>query len=211
MSDPIDISATLRPGMPIWPGSLGFDTEATHTFARGDDVYVSRMEMDVHAGTHVESALHYIEGGASVDSIPLAALVGPAYVADLRSAEAIGAVELGAAAIPETTRRLLLRTRNSGLLAANGAFRDDYVGLTADGAEWIARRDVVLAGIDYLSIQRFGEDPETHRILMRAGVAILEGLDLSDAEPGPYRLTCLPLKLAGIEAAPARAILERMA
>ena len=84
------------------------------------------------------------------------------------------------------------------------------MALTVGGARWIADRGLRLVGIDYLSIQQFGGDPETHRILMRAGVAILEGLDLAGVEPGPYRLTCLPLRLANAEAAPARAVLERV-
>ncbi len=95
-----------------------------------------------------------------------------------------------------------------GLLRPGEGFREDFVGLTLEGASWIAGRGLRLVGTDYLSIQRFGDDPETHRVLMRAGVAILEGLDLSAVEPGEYRLTCLPLRLYGSEAAPARAILE---
>ena len=127
---------------------------------------------------------------------------------DLRDVDAVGPDELTGAGIPEGTERLLVRTRNSGLLQPGEDFREDFVGLTLEGASWIAGRGLRLVGTDYLSIQRFGDDPETHRVLMRAGVAILEGLDLSVVEPGEYRLTCLPLRLYGSEAAPARAILE---
>jgi arylformamidase len=74
----------------------------------------------------------------------------------------------------------------------------------------MVERGVRLVGTDYLSVQLFHDDPETHRILMRGGVAILEGLALGLVEPGAYRLTCLPLRLAGAEAAPARAILETL-
>ena len=140
--------------------------------------------------------------------MPLEAFVGPAVVIDLRDADAVGPDELAGAGIPEGTERLLVRTRNSGLLRPDEDFREDFVGLTLEGASWIAGRGFRLVGTDYLSIQRFGDDPETHRVLMRAGVAILEGLDLSVVEPGEYRLTCLPLRLYGSEAAPARAILE---
>jgi len=211
MSEPIDISVSLGRGLPVWPGSVAFDEGQTQTFANGDDVFVSRIAMDVHVGTHVESPLHYLPGGATLDSIPLSTFVGPAFVADLRAADvAVGAEELGAAAIPDATSSLLLRTRNSALWADGGAFRDDYVALTADGARWVAERGIRLVGIDYLSIGLFDDGAETHRILMRGGVTILEGLDLSAVEPGRYRLTCLPLKLTATEAAPARAILEQM-
>ena len=208
MSDPIDISVALHGGLPIWPDSAGYAVEQTRSFAKGDDVFVSRIEMDVHSGTHVEGPLHYLDGGEGLDATPLARFVGPAYVADLRAAETIGSDELDAADVPKQTERLLLRTTNSDLWRQEAGFRTDYVALSAEGARWIAQRGIGLVGIDYLSVQRFQDDAETHRILLRGGVTILEGLDLSGANAGQYRLTCLPLKLMGTEAAPARAILE---
>jgi arylformamidase len=204
----IDISVPITRGLPTWPGSTGFTIEQTLSFERGDEITVSRLDLDVHTGTHVESALHYVAGGDPVETLPLEAFIGPALVIDLRSADAIGADELEAAGIPDGTERLLLRTRNSGSLQAGQDFRQGFVGLTLDGASWIAERSFRLVGTDYLSIQRFGDDPETHRVLMRAGVAILEGLDLSGVDAGEYRITCLPIKLHGTEAAPARVILE---
>jgi len=210
MSRLIDISVPLILGLPTWPGSTGFSTEQTLSFDKGDRMTVSRLELDVHTGTHVESAMHHIQGGDSVETLPLDAFVGSALVVDLRGANAVGAGELDAAEIPDGTERLLMRTRNSGLLRAGEEFTEDFVGLTVDGARWIAGRGLRLVGTDYLSIQRFGDDPETHRVLMRAGIAILEGLDLSDVDAGEYRLTCLPVRVHGTEAAPARAILEPM-
>jgi arylformamidase len=206
----IDISVPLARGLPTWPGSTGFRVERTLAFERGDDVTVSRLDLDLHTGTHVESALHYIEGGDPIETVSLEAFVGPAVVIDLREADAVGSDELAAAGIPEGTERLLVRTRNSGGLLPGEDFREDFVGLTVEGASWIASHGLRLIGTDYLSVQRFGDDPETHRVLMRAGVAILEGLDLSAVEPGVYRLTCLPLRMYGTEAAPARAILESL-
>jgi len=207
----IDISVPLARGLPTWPGSTGFRVERTLAFERGDDLTVSRLDLDLHTGTHVESALHYVEGGDPIETVALEAFVGPAVVIDVGDAEAVGPDALAGAGIPHGTERLLVRTRNSGLLQPGDAFREDYVGLTVEGASWIASRGLRLVGTDYLSIQRFGDDPETHRVLMRAGVAILEGLDLSAVDPGAYRLTCLPLRLYGTEAAPARAILEPLA
>ena len=204
----IDISVPLARGLPTWPGSTGFRVERTLAFERGDELTVSRLDLDLHTGTHVESALHYVEDGDTIDTVPLEAFVGPALVIDLRDADAVGPDELAGAGIPESTERLLVRTRNSGLLQPDEDFREGFVGLTLEGASWIAGRGLRLVGTDYLSIQRFGDDPETHRVLMRAGVAILEGLDLSAVEPGEYRLICLPLRIHGSEAAPARAILE---
>jgi arylformamidase len=207
----IDITVPITRGLPTWPGSTGFSIERTRSFERGDGMTVSRLDLDVHTGTHVESALHYVEGGDPVETLPLDAYIGPALAIDLRGADAIGPDELNAAGIPDRTQRLLIRTRNSGSLQPGQEFSRDFVALTLEGARWIASRELRLVGTDYLSIQRFGDDPETHRVLMRAGIAILEGLDLSAAEPGEYRLTCLPLRVHGTEAAPARAILEPLA
>ena len=211
MTEPIDISVRLVPGMPVWPDGAGISVRRSRSFATGDGVNVSRIDMDVHCGTHVESSLHFIDGGAALETVPLDAFVGQAFVAHLGNAEVIDAAVLEQAAIPEGTRRLLLRTRNSPYWrAARQTFRRDYAALSADGAAWVVKRGIGLIGIDYLSIQRFDDGPDTHRILMRAGVVILEGINLEDVAAGGYRLVCLPIWLGDTEAAPARAILERL-
>ncbi len=208
MSEPIDISVRVRPGMPIWPESAGFQVRPASSTAAGDDVNVSTIEMDVHCGTHVEGPLHFIHDGAALDTIPLDVFVGPAHVLHLPDAIAIGPGEL--AAVPPGTERLLVRTRNSERWAVETSFIRDNVALTLDGARWVADQGLRLVGVDYLSVQRFGDDPEIHRIMLRAGVTILEGIDLSAAAAGAYRLTCLPLRLDGVEASPVRAVLERL-
>lgn len=206
MDEPIDISLRLHSDMPTWPGSPGVRIHQTRTISGNHPANESALEMDVHCGTHVEAPLHFIEGGGPMATIPLGALVGPARVEHLPDAAAIGPEEL--ASVPPGTQRLLLRTKNSDLRLSQGPFHEDYVALTVEGARWIAEHGVRLVGVDYLSVQRWGDDPETHRVLMRAGVAILEGIDLSGAPAGDYRLTCLPLRIETTEAAPARAILE---
>jgi arylformamidase len=205
----IDISVRLSPGMPIWPGSVGIRVQRTLSFDAGDDVNVSRLDMDVHCGTHVESSMHFLGDGSPLETLPLDAFVGPAFVAHLPDGDAIDAGVLDRAGIPVGVERLLLRTRNSELWSAGDrSFRTDYAALTPDGADWVVHRKIRLIASDYLSVQRFGDDPETHRILMRAGIAILEGVNLSDVDAGDYRLICLPIWLGDAEAAPARAVLE---
>jgi arylformamidase len=194
--------------MPIWPDSVGIQLQRTRSFEAGDEVNVSRLDMDVHCGTHVEGPLHFLNGGAPLEAYPLDTFIGPAFVAHLPDADAIGSRELEAVSIPLGVERLLLRTRNSELWAAGDqSFRADYVGLVSDGAEWLVRRGVRLVASDYLSVQRFGDDAETHRILMRARVAILEGVNLAGVEAGEYLLICLPVWLGDAEAAPVRAVL----
>jgi arylformamidase len=206
--EPIDISVRLHEGMPIWPGSDGFAIRRALAIANGDVANVSTVEMDVHCGTHVEAPLHFVADGSALETFPLETFVGAAHVLHLPDVDEIGPRELEA--VPPGTTRLLLRTRNSGAWARQSAFDTDYVALTPAGAAWMADRQLRLVGTDHLSIQRWGDDGETHRILMRAGVAILEGLDLGAVAAGDYRLTCLPLRLDGAEASPVRAILEAL-
>jgi arylformamidase len=174
---------------------------------RGDSNNGSVITMDVHCGTHVEGPLHFIDDGAPLEATPLDAFIGPADVVDIGDADAVTA-EILDGLVAADTERLLIRSRNSERWATATAFDAAFVALTLDAAQWIAERRLRLIGVDYLSVQRFDDEPETHRVMMRTGVAILEGLDLSRAPAGRYRLTCLPLWLADAEAAPARAILE---
>jgi arylformamidase len=104
---------------------------------------------------------------------------------------------------------LLLKTKNSDLWSdPDHEFNPDFVALNAESARWIVNSRIKLIGIDYLSIQMFKDTKSlTHRILLEAGVIILEGLNLQAVKPGIYQLICLPLKLAGRDGAPARAIL----
>jgi arylformamidase len=207
MSRMIDISVALEQPLPKWPGSAGHRTRRSMSIEAGANANVTELEMDVHAGTHVENSLHFLADGQPLAAVALERLIGPALVVGV-TGEAITPQLLEAARIPPGTSRLLLRTSNSALWhAADPSFRTDYVALTPDAAAWLVERGVDVVGIDYLSIQRYTDDPETHRILMRANVAIIEGLDLSEVDPGPYQLVCLPLRLARAEAAPARVIL----
>lgn len=204
-----DISAPLDRHLPLWPGSPGWETERTQAIEEGDGVNASRLTLDLHTGTHVDAPLHFVEEGRSVDSIALERLVGPAWVADLTSVETVvEARDLIRAEIPAGITRLLLRTRNSDLWSSD-AFEPDYVALDAEAARWIVEAGIELVGIDYLSIQKYDDGPEVHEILLESGTVILEGIDLSDVEGDRvYELLCLPLRLTGVEAAPARAVLR---
>jgi arylformamidase len=171
-------------------------------------VNVSEIRLDVHTGTHVDAPTHFLAAGTTVDALPLDRLVGAAIVADVPTEGSVGPECLESLALPTNVRRVLLRTRN-GELWTRPAFEPDYTALSGDGARWIVQRGIQLIGIDYLSIQRFGDPPDAHRVLLEAGVVILEGIDLRRATPGEYELLCLPLRLSGAEAAPARAVLRR--
>jgi len=202
-----DVSLPLRAGGLIYPGDPPIRIESRSSIARGDPANVSALAFGSHAGTHVDAPLHFIEGGESVDRIPLDRLIGPAVVLALAGEEPeIGAAELKAHNLRDQTR-VLLQTRNSELLA-RPEFSREYRSLALDGAEYLVSRGVVLVGIDYLSIERFGsEEYPVHRLLLGRGVVIVEGLELSAVAAGSYQLSCLPLRLAGLDGAPARVVL----
>jgi len=203
----IDISMPLAPGLPTWPSSPGLQTEFRLAIERGDEANVTQLSMDVHTGTHVDAPRHFLPDGRELEPMGLEPFVGPADVVDLSSSEQLDAPTL-AAAVPADAKRVLLRTRNSTTEGfRDPPFRSDYAAVSPDGARWLAMRGIELVGVDYLSVEPYGAPPETHRVLLGAGICLLEGLVLNHVQAGRYLLACLPLRLIGVEAAPARAIL----
>jgi arylformamidase len=177
----------------------------------GDAFNVSRLDCNLHTGTHVDAPSHFLQNGTTVEQLPLDVLVGPSYVAHLPDAEDITAGNLTDLNLPSGIERLLLRTRNSELWATNtNKFKKDFAALTYDAAQWIVDRGIRLIGVDYLSVQRYRDDARTHQILLGADTIALEGLNLSNVESGFYELICLPLMLVGAEASPVRAILRQL-
>jgi arylformamidase len=190
----IDVSVPVRPGMITYPGDPEVRLERVSSIGDGDVVNLSRLDLGVHSGTHVDAPLHFVDGGASVETLPLDVLVGPCVVVD----------GLDTAAVPPGAERVLFKTTNSRLWE-RAEFSEDFVALDAAAARELVERGVRLVGIDYLSIG----DEEAHRVLLGAGVVAVEGLDLREVEPGEYRLVCAPLRLVGAEGAPARVLLLR--
>jgi arylformamidase len=203
-----DISLTISPDLPVWPGDAHPKLERTSMIEAGDDANVSFMHLSVHTGTHVDAPYHFVSQGRTVEELQLNHLTGRAYVLHLPDINTITAEILDNADIPTRTKRVLFRTNNSNYWRQKeNKFQTDYVALSADGAEYLINRGIKLVGIDYLSIAPYQETKRTHEILLQAGVIILEGLDLSEVSQGRYALYCLPLKLAGSDGAPARVIL----
>lgn len=202
-----DISADISPHMPVWPGDPQVTLERVEAIASGANANVSHLSCGVHIGTHVDAPLHFIDGAPAVESLPLKLLTGRAYVVHLPRAAVLDEATLEAAGLPPRTRRVLFRTRNSELWARETAFQTDFVAVDASGARWLVRKGIQLVGVDYLSVAPYGQSKETHRVLLEAGVVVIEGLDLSRVSQGRYSLYCLPLKLIGSDGAPARAIL----
>ncbi len=204
-----DISLLISPDLPVWPGDPKIVLEQVAAMDDGAEANVTRLDMSAHTGTHVDAPHHFMNDGRTVDNLPLEVLVGECYV--LRVASSAGEITaevLEKADIPKDAIRLLFRTRNSELWRRGGSgFQTDFVAVSEDGARWLVERGVKLVGVDYLSVAAYSQPVPTHRALLAAGVIVVEGLDLSRVEPGAYVLYCLPLKLAGADGAPARAIL----
>jgi len=202
-----DISVPVRSGGLVYPGNPGISIEPQQSIARGAGANVSRIAFGSHTGTHVDAARHFFDDGQPVDAISLEKLIGPAVlIAVSDSVRAVDAAELEKQNLGGRNR-VLIRTRNSRLISQRD-FVQDYTFLAPDGAAYLVNQGVTLVGIDYLSIEQFHSGHHrTHRTLLEKDIVILEGLDLSEPDPGFYDLICLPLRLEGLDGAPARAIL----
>jgi arylformamidase len=189
----IDITMPLDTRTPVYPGDPTFAVDRLSEAEGGDTYALSRLTMSSHAGTHVDPPAHFEPGGATAESVPLDACIGPAVV--LNVVASAGEVTSDAlVSLPAGTERVLLRTGGPPL---------DGPSLSEAAARALVQSGVRLTGIDALSVG----SPAVHHILLQAGVVILEGLDLSSAPSGPTTLLCLPLKLTGSDGAPARAVL----
>ena len=142
-----------------------------------------------------------------IDAVALEKLVGPALLVAIADEGASITADILRQHDLRSHKRVLFRTRNSQLLA-DPEFHRDYTFLAPDGAEYLVEQGIELVGVDYLSIEQFRSGHHrTHRTLLGKGVVIVEGLDLSKPPPGEYDFCCLPLRLEGLDGAPARAIL----
>ncbi|HVN16140.1 MAG TPA: cyclase family protein [Anaerolineales bacterium] len=204
-----DISLPISPTLPVWPGDSPIQLEQTESMDAGAHYNISHFSASAHVGTHVDAPHHFLNDHRAVESLPLDVLTGSCYVAQLPDdMNEIDVETLNGVSLPEGTTRLLFGTRNSHLWAkGETTFQTDYVAVTEDGARWLVERGIQLVGVDYLSVAPFNESEPTHRVLLEAGVVVIEGLNLSQVPRGFYELYCLPLKLVGSDGAPARAIL----
>jgi arylformamidase len=206
MSKLIDVSMRLSPSMPISPGQPAFEIQGGES-SGGGRLGRARIAMGTHTGTHVDAPFGFLPQGATVEQIPLEILVGKARVVAIDSRAAIERSELEALDLRDDIR-LLIKTHMSGQLR-HGALEDDSVHLTADAATYLVQAGIKLVGLDSLSIEaRDRTDFPAHERLLSAGVVVVEGLDLTDAEPGEYEMLCLPLAIVGGDGAPARVVLR---
>jgi arylformamidase len=203
-----DISLPIAAGGFVYPGNPSIEITLQQALSRGDGANVSALAFGSHTATHVDAAKHFFDGGQTVDLLPLDRLIGPATVIEFDdTVMAIGRSDLERHDL-SGVRRVLFKTRNSRVLQSQPTFSSDYTYVAPDAAEYLVQLGIELVGVDYLSIEQFRSGHHrTHRALLEMAVVIIEGLALADVSPGTYELICLPLKLTGLDGAPARAVL----
>jgi arylformamidase len=205
----LDVSVLLTPGMPVYPGNPEFECAPVHRIAAGNSSNHSLLSMGTHTGTHVDAPLHFFDGRPGVDQLPLDLLIGRARVLDMPHRGGITEAHLAGAGLREDLR-VLLRTPNSALWNTHDGFHTDYTYVTEGAAKFLVDQGVKVVGVDYLSVEQFKKaGAPAHHVLLGAGVIIIEGLNLSDAEAGTYEMYCLPLRLHNGDGAPARVVLKR--
>lgn len=204
-----DISAPLERA-PIYPGDRPFSREWMARRDEGNGYNLSALGLGSHAGTHLDFPSHLLEGGRAQDSYSLKRFIIPTEVVCASGEGPVLPCNLQGCRI-EKGQALLFKTCNSQKrLMHQAAFSEDFVSLSLDLAQHCVADGVSLVGIDYLSVDKYGDDSlPVHRTLLENDVLILEGIDLAAVPCGRYSLICLPLSITNAEATPVRAVLVR--
>ena len=204
----IDISVPLSDGMLHWPEDPPIEIKRVIDMKNGDEYNLTHLSMAAHAGTHMDAPCHFRRSGLSIDKMPLTASMGKARVIEIEDNEFINVEEIRPHRI-RRGERILFKTKNSTRKWINKPFNKKFVHLSIEAAKFLAQREVQTIGIDYLSIGGYeGNVIEVHDIILKTGIWVIEGLDLSKIEPGNYDLVCLPIKIAKSDGAPARALVR---
>lgn len=203
----IDITLPMEEGRAPWPGDTPFTRRVTREIGKGSNANVSTIECSSHFGTHLDAPYHFIPSGKKVDELDLNLLIGPCQVVEVPAKGFHVDLEALKKLVMPGVKRLLIKTTNSQIIKYKD-FHKDYVGLSAEAGEWLLEQGVRLIGIDYFSIGAYGDTKDVHTVFLgRNDTVALEGIDLSNVKPGIYYLICLPMKIAGADGAPVRAVL----
>ena len=204
-----DISVTLNPDTPEWPGDTPFTCGWASSMAAGASVNVSSFTSSPHVGTHADAPLHVREGWSGSHELSLDAFFGPAIVVDVSSlSKEIEIEDLEKIQSLPFVERLLLRT---GRTIASGAFPEDWPTLSESCVRALLGRGLRLLGVDAPSVDpRESKNLPVHTMLFSGNAAILENLDLRRVTPTMYELMAFPLKLMALDAAPVRAVLRQI-
>ena len=203
-----DISLTLSSETIRWVTGQPLELIRRKRMSKGDANNSSSIHTSVHAGTHVDAPFHFVPDGITIEALPLETFIGPARVCKVEPGTRITAADVAEAGLQGETR-VLFKTRNSTLLK-KGMYDPTFAPFSVDGANALVALGVKLVGLDYLSAAAADEQVPVHRAFLDHGVILLEGVDLSEVPPGRYELFCPPVKLAGSDGAPCRAVLREL-
>ena len=199
-----DISLKLSPDTARWVTAAPFELVDRRRMQRGDHNNSSSVNMSVHSGTHMDAPFHFVPDGAAIDQLPLDLFIGPALVHEVAAGRYITADHVSALPPGE---RVLFKTGNSGLLR-RAEYDPDFTAFSVEAAAALVAKGYRLVGLDYLSVAHADEQVPVHRAFLDHGLALLEGVDLTEIRPGRYELICFPVCIAGADGAPCRAVLR---
>lgn len=191
-----------------WPGDPEVKIDRMLKIESGDDCNVSTIFMSSHTGTHIDSPYHFVKSGVGIHDLPLSAVIGKARVIEIADTESIKPEELHVHRISKG-ERILFKTLNSERCWKGDKFVEDFVYISTESLQYLVDRKVRTIGIDYLSVGGYNKNiNQVHQVLLKAGIWIVEGLDLSRVKKGYYELICLPMKIEKGDGAPARAVIR---
>jgi arylformamidase len=184
-----DVSWPVSPSTTLWPTAPPITLQRRLDLDHGDAATDTTLTMSLHTGTHVDAPAHFVQGGATIERVPLTTMVGSAIIVEVDTADTqvVTAQWLQQRLGDSPAPRILLRAH-------------------VDAAQWLVDHGVCLIGTDYLSIEPFSSNGDVHRTLLGAGIVILEALRLAHVPVGAGTLLCLPVAMHATEAAPARAL-----
>lgn len=207
MKEWIDITRPVDESLVTWPGVAAPARRWVKRIAAGHHCNASSWEMTPHAGTHMDAPLHFVDHGGSIDQIPPDVFLGDCAVIDLEAA-GLPLLDEDRARRALGEKRLLVRTGHSRCVAGSPYLPHEPL-MTEQAAALLLGEGLILIGTDRLSVDDSrGSAYRLHRLFLGAGCAILEGLLLAHVEAGRYFLTAAPLRVAGAEASPVRALLH---
>ncbi len=203
-----DISVILGEQSIDYPGDTPYKREMVMSLKESGLCDQAKLTMSSHAGTHIDLPAHFIENKKFIHQYKVEDFVLPAVVVAVTGKKSIGPGDIENLVL-EKGSAILFKTDNSLKgICRSGPFRDDYVYLTGEAAEACVKKGVSLVGLDYISVEKHGDDSyPAHFQLLGNDIIILESINLEFVPPGPYTLCCLPLNIKDGEASPLRAVL----
>lgn len=206
MSQIYDISQTLRIDLPVWPGDTPFRLQRTWAIGPGIPVNVSALTLSTHSGSHADAPFHYDAAGCTIDAVDPQTYLGPAQVVDGRGTNGVITSDHILPQVMDGTERVLIRSYDAAPLER---WDDNFAAIDAALIDALSARGVRLIGVDTPSLDaQSSKTMDAHLAVSRHGMAILEGLVLDAVPFGLYELIALPLKIAGADSSPVRAILR---